>query len=103
MHQIYKTEGSFNIEYQLPKIIYSSLISTVLNNFLKLLALSNSGIIDLKENKSKKDIDIRKNNLEKNLKIKFICFLFSGLFYYYFFGIIQQCFALYIKILKSIY
>ena len=27
MHNIYESKGSFNIEYQLPKIVYSSLIS----------------------------------------------------------------------------
>ena len=37
MHNIYISKGSFYIEYQLPKIVYSSLISLVLKTLLKLL------------------------------------------------------------------
>ena len=54
MHNIYVTNGSFNIEYQLPKIMYSSLISMTLYIFLKMLAISNSDIIGFKQNKKKK-------------------------------------------------
>ena len=52
MHKIYETKGSFNFEYQLPKIIYSSLISMALDSILKLLAFSNDDIIDLKQSES---------------------------------------------------
>ena len=48
MHKIYKSEGSFDIEHQIPIIIYSSLISMVLNIFLKLLAFSNDAILKFK-------------------------------------------------------
>ena len=88
MHKIYETKGSFNLEYQLPKIIYSSLISLVLNILLKTLALSNNAIINFKNDKSKDDIDKRKVELENNLKIKFILyfilsFIFLLFFWYY--------------------
>ena len=46
MHNIYENKGSFDFIYQLPKDIYSSLISMVLNTFLKVLALSNDEILD---------------------------------------------------------
>ena len=49
MHKIYVDEGSFNFIYQLPQIIYSSLISSVLNIILKLLALSEEDIIKFKK------------------------------------------------------
>ena len=45
MHKIYVDEGLFNFIYQLPQIIYSSLISSVLNTILKLLALSENYIL----------------------------------------------------------
>ena len=88
MHKIYVTEGLFNFEYQLPKIIYSSLISVILNTILKFLALSNDSIVEFKQNKSQKDINQRKISLEKNLKIKFflyfiISFIFLLFFWYY--------------------
>ena len=57
MHKIYEDKGSFDFIYQLPKIIYSSLISIVLNKILKILALSNNDIIKFKQNKSKDNLD----------------------------------------------
>ena len=48
MHQIYVTKGKFDLEYQIPKTLYSTLISIALNKVLKLLALSNSDIISFK-------------------------------------------------------
>ena len=77
-----------NIEYQLPKIIYSSLISMLLNSLLKILALSNSSIIGFKQNKKRKRINKRGRELKANLNIKFalyfiISFIFLAFFWYY--------------------
>ena len=88
MHNIYESKGSFNIEYQLPKIVYSSLISMLLNTLLKLLALSNNGIIEFKQDKNKKYINERAEKLKKKLSIKFvlyfiISFIFLLFFWYY--------------------
>ena len=35
MHKIYEDEGMFNIIYQIPQILYSSLISSAINSFYK--------------------------------------------------------------------
>ena len=59
MHKIYLDKGSLNIEYQLPKIIYSSIISIILNALLKLLALSSDKIIEFKKDKTKDNIHVR--------------------------------------------
>ena len=85
MHKIYETKGSFNLEYQLPKIIYSFLISSVLNILLKILALSNGAIINLKNDKSKDDIDQRRKRLENNLRIKFVVYFVLGFIFLIFF------------------
>ena len=88
MHKIYVNKGSFDLEYQLPKILYSSIISFALNKILTLLALSDNGLIDLKNNKNIKNIDSRAENLKRRLKIKFgiyfiISLIFLLLFWYY--------------------
>ena len=88
MNKIYEDKGSFNLIYQLPKIIYSSLISAVINKILKLLALSNDDIIKFKQEKVLKDITEKGNKLENKLKTKFVLyfilnFLFLLLFWYY--------------------
>ena len=88
MHNIYVSKGSFDIEYQLPKIVYSSLISMLLNTLFKLLALSNDGIVEFKQNKKKIDVNERADELKKKLIIKFvlyfiISFIFLLFFWYY--------------------
>ena len=74
IHNIYVAKGSFNIEYQFPHIIYSSVISISANMLLKLLALSSDDIISFKQNKSKDNIQEKENALKKKLEIKFILF-----------------------------
>ena len=88
MHKIYIDKGSFDLVYQLPQIVYSSLISTILNVLLKLLALSEGNILNFKKNKDKKNLDERVTRLNNILKIKFILFfiisfLFLAVFWYY--------------------
>ena len=88
MHNIYVNQGSFDIEYELPKIIYSSLISFILNTIIKLLALSNDSIIEFKQNKTRKGVNKRGKDLKYKLKIKFILyfilsFLLLLFFWYY--------------------
>ena len=98
MHNIYVTNGSFSIEYQLTKIIYSSIISIALNYLLKLLALSNKKIIAFKRNKNKKNVNVRGAVLSYILKIKFIFyFLFSFLFLLFFWYYLSMFGAIYIN------
>ena len=56
MHQIYEDEGDYNFIYQLPQIIYSSLISVIINGITSFLALSEDKIIELKKDKNLKNI-----------------------------------------------
>ena len=91
MDKIYINQGSYNIIYQISKIIYSSLISSGLNIIIKLLGLSESAILKIKnenDNKDKKEKKFDKLKLIKTLKIKFIFFfvfdfLFQITFWYY--------------------
>ena len=48
MHKIYEDKGRFNLLYQLPQIIYSSLISGLFNYILVILTLSQNDILDFK-------------------------------------------------------
>ena len=54
MHKIYEDKGIYNFLYQLPSIIYSNLISTVINVFVKTLALSDKIVLQFKEMNNKK-------------------------------------------------
>ena len=88
MHKIYESKGSFDFEYQLPIIAYSSLISMFLNTLLKLLALSNDSIINFKQNHKSSRVQHRGKKLYKQLCIRFvlyfiISFIFLLGFWYY--------------------
>ena len=74
MHNIYISKGKFILEKEIPKIIYSSLISIVIVFIIKLLALSNDDILKLKQDKKKESVIIREKALISKLKIKFILF-----------------------------
>ena len=74
MHKIYEDKGSYNFTYQLPQIIYSSLISGVLNVFFKFLALSESDILKFKKLKEKNDLNKKVDDLNNKLEIKWISF-----------------------------
>ena len=56
MHKIYESKGDFDLETQIPIAIYSTIISTILNYPLNLLALSNDAIINFKQYKFKFNI-----------------------------------------------
>ena len=67
MHKIYIDEGSYNFIYQLPQIIYTSVIS-------KFLSLSQDKIVKIKQEKIKKGLDEKYKKLVLTLKIKFTFF-----------------------------
>ena len=90
MYQIYEDEGVFNFIYNLPKIIYSTLISTVIDILMKKLALSVESFLEIKKEKEKKNNDIKTkaSKVKKILIIKFILFfiisiLLLNLFWFY--------------------
>ena len=49
MHKIYDENGSYNFLYQLPQIVYSTLISSVISFIMRYLSLSEKGIIKIKQ------------------------------------------------------
>ena len=74
MHKILEDKGKFNFLFQIPQILYSTLISKFIDTLIKILALSQDNIIDLK-NEEVTNLDKKyKKKLFKTLKIKFILF-----------------------------
>ena len=88
MHNIYVNEGSFDLEYQISQIIYSSLISMVIKTLCKCLRLSNNNIIEFKQSKIEKNVEKKGNTLINKLTIKFTLYfilstiLLLGFWYY---------------------
>ena len=48
MHKVYEAKGSFNLLTHLPKIFYSTLVSSFINIILNRLSLSEKDIIKIK-------------------------------------------------------
>ena len=97
MHKIYETKGEFDLESQIPIIVYSTIISSLLNYPLNFLALSNEPIINFKQGISKINIKKSAKKPKNILIIKFIyyfivSFLFLIFFWYYIsmFGVIYK-------------
>ena len=95
MHNIILVEGKFNIIYELPKIIYSSLISSVINTFVITLALSEKNILEMKN--AKENLDIRAKKVKKILKLKFLFFFLLGFLLLFIFWYYVSCFCLIYK------
>ena len=87
MHKIYEDGGKFDFIYQIPQILYSTLISSVLIMIVKMTALTEKNILKIKGAKMEELGKIYKS--ESNcIKIKFIIFfifmfLLLFVFWYY--------------------
>ena len=93
MHQIYEDEGSFNFIYQIPQIIYSSLISGIIDIIIKYLSLSEKNIIEIKNQKSKEEVTTKKKEIFRILKIKFALFFIISFLLLLFFMYYIICFC----------
>ena len=80
MHKIYEDKGMFNILFQLPQIIYSTLISTLISMIIKLFALSEKDVIKLRQTKNKSKSFENSYKLFKWLIVKFNLFFFLSIF-----------------------
>ena len=95
MHKIYEDQGSFNFLYQIPQIIYSTILSLLFDFIIKYFSLSEKTILEIKEEKRKesKDIDEKTKKMFKFLKIKFALFFILCPIVLFFFWFYITCFC----------
>ena len=93
MHKIYTDGGSFNFIYNIPQILYTSLISGLINSIIKNLALSDSNLIELKNNSYKQNVKAKTKQVINILKLKFILFFIISLILLVFFWFYLACFC----------
>ena len=93
MHNIYIDKGSFNPIYQFPIIIYSSVISIIIQQILRLLALPENRLIEIKTEFSLDIIKRQSETIQKYMKIKFIIFFTFGFCLMLFFWYFISCFC----------
>ena len=88
IHNIYANDKFVQFIYQIPQIMYSTIISTFCNKILSFLALSEKNIVKLK--KEKKDLEKRaietKKCLLKKIKLFFVLNFLILIFFWYYLG-----------------
>ena len=92
LHQINEDGGNFNFIYQIPQMIYSSIISIILDTLIKFLALSQQYIIKIKQNKNylmKK----KESKIFDCLHYKFVLFFILSFLLLLFFWYYLSCFC----------
>ena len=78
MKHIYKEEGRYNLLYQIPQVLYSTIISSVMTYILKVLSLSQNDLIKIRRESDKSKAKKLANNCIKCLKIKLYAFFAIG-------------------------
>ena len=93
IHQIYKTNGKYNLLLQIPQFIYSTLISTVINLILRQLSLSENNLLDIKKEKNLMRCYKKAKKVRFFLRIKFIIFICLTFLLIIFFWYYLSCFC----------
>ena len=93
MHKIYEEYGDFNFIYQIPQTLYSTIICTFINLFVKFLSLTEKNVIELKKLKKDDNIGGNVNKMKKLFTIKFILFYVFSLLLLSFFWYYLACFC----------
>ena len=90
MHKIYVEEGAFDFTYQLPKMIYSLIISSILKIVLNKFGLYETNIIIIKH--IEKNVEKRKKEFNK-IKCKILSFFIITFLLLILFWIYLGCFC----------
>ena len=93
MHKIYEDKGAFNLVIQIPQILYSTIISGVINTILRQLSLSDYNIIRLKQIQNYNEALKESKAIKVCLKIKFIIFFILSIFFMSCFWYFISCFC----------
>ena len=88
MHKIYVDEGEYNFIYQIPQILYSSIISVTINTTITFLSITEEQIA-----KIKKEEESNEKKIKLILKIKFIFFFVLTFLLLIFFWYYLSCFC----------
>ena len=93
MHKIYKDNSSYNFIFQIPIILYSTIISSIINIILKYLSLSEKDVLLIKKEKNYIDSVNKSINVKKCLRKKLIIYFILGIILLLFFWYFISCFC----------
>ena len=93
MHKLYEDKGKYNIVFRIPQILFSTIISAVINVLLKQLSLTEANILSLKEEKDSKKLLEKSHSIKRNLRIKFLIYFVISIVFMLFFWYFISCFC----------
>ena len=93
MNNIYEDKGYYNIIFHIPQILYSSLISVIVNTIFKSLSLSENQLLSIKKEKNIHKAKILTSKIRKILRIKIFLFYIIGFLFLLFFWYFISCFC----------
>ena len=95
MNKIYEEQGKFDFLYRLPQILYSTIISTIINYLMNSISLTQKNVLALKkkDNSLSETIHNRFSKLFFLLKLKFTLFFDISIIFLLFFWYYISCFS----------
>ena len=93
MHKIFVENATISLYYQIPQIIYSSLITIVINTILKQFALSEKNILAIKQEENLKEMQKYSIKMKNCITLKFIIFFILNYLFLAFFWYFISCFC----------
>lgn len=93
MHEIYVRNGVYDLLIQIPQILYSAIISSVINIILKLLSLSENSILTIKKEKNLNNCYKMAKEAKRHIIIKAIIFILISLILIVLFWYFLSCFC----------
>ena len=93
MNKIYIDNGEYDLKYQVPQLLYSFLISIIINYLLKKLSLTEREFLALKHEKNPLLLKMKAAKNRKNVKIRILCFYLISFLCMLFFWYFISCFC----------
>ena len=93
IHQIHIDYGKFDFIYELPQIIYSTIISSFIYILIKYFSFTERNILSIKNEKHINNLYILMSQVKKCLIIKSMCFFFLSLSFLLIFWYYLSCFC----------
>ena len=85
MNKIYEDKGEYDFLYQIPKLLYSTIICTVINQIIKPLSLSEKDILKIKTFIKEENFEEKVSDLKKFILIKIRLFFLLGFIFLFIF------------------
>ena len=93
MHKIYEDKGTFNFIYQIPQIVYSTIISTIFTTIIQNFALTEKEILEMKQEPIKEKLAHAYAKAIQCIVYKFILFSFFNVIFLLIFWYYLACFC----------